>query len=224
MEIALPTAVAGPGAAPQLDFAVKDGGVLEHAAVPTLRFALAIDSGGAAVRSVALAVEIRIAATRRSYEEGEQERLYELFGRPADWGRNLRGLHWTSLTANVPSFTGTTVLELPVTCTYDLEVTAGRYFDSLQRGYVPLEFMFSGTVFYAAFDGRLQVGRIGWDKEARFRLPVAAWREMMDRYFPDSAWLRIRRSSFDRLTAYKAQHALPTWEAAIESLLREADA
>jgi hypothetical protein len=223
VEFALPTAVAGPGSAPQLDFAVRDGGVLDHAAVPTLRFALAIDSAGAAVRSVALAVEIRIAATRRSYDEGEQERLYELFGRSEDWGRNLRGLHWTSLTAHVPPFTGTTVLELPVPCTYDLEVAASRYFDSLRQGNVPLEFLFSGTVFYAGDDGRLQVGRIGWDKEARFRLPVAAWREMMDRHFPNSAWLRLPRSSFDRLAAYKARHTLPSWEAAVERLLGEAD-
>ncbi len=73
---------------------------------------------------------------------------------------------------------------------------------------MPLEFLFSGTVFYAGADGRLQVGRIGWDKDADYRLPVAAWREMIDRYFPDSAWLRLRRASFDRLAAYKARHTL----------------
>ena len=67
----------------------------------------------------------------------------------------------------------------------------------------------------------LQTGRIGWDKEAAYRLPVAAWREMMDRYFPDSAWLRLRREQFDALCAYRARHSLVSWEATVEVLLRD---
>ena len=35
-------------------------------------------------------------------------------------------------------------------CTYDLEVAASRYLDALADGEVPLEFLFSGSVFYAA--------------------------------------------------------------------------
>jgi hypothetical protein len=215
----------GAGFAPELAFSVREGGVLEHAAVPTLRFVVAIDTVGAAaqVRSVALNVELRIAATRRRYEAAERDRLVELFGHQDDWGRNLKTLHWTALTVHVPPFTGSTEIELPVTCTYDLEVSASKYFNALEDGEVPLEFLFSGTVFYAGADGRLQVGRIGWDKDASYRLPVSAWREMIERYFPDSAWLRIRRDSFDRLTAYKARHTLLTWEQTIERLLREAE-
>jgi hypothetical protein len=101
-------------------------------------------------------------------------------------------------------------------------VAASKYFNALEGGEVPLEFLFSGTVFYAGADGRLQVGRIGWDKDADYRLPVSVWRAMIDRYFPDSAWLRLRRESFDRLTAYKARHTLLTWEDAVDKLLREA--
>ncbi|GAC1318649.1 MAG: DUF6084 family protein [Thermoleophilaceae bacterium] len=214
----------GPGYAPELSFSVREGGVLEHAAVPTLRFAVAIDTVGAAaqVRSVALNVELRIAATRRRYEDGERDRLIELFGPPGEWGRNLRTLHWTALTAQVPPFTASTEIELPVTCTYDLEVSATRYFSALDDGEVPLEFLFSGTVFYAGADGRLQVGRIGWDKDAEYRLPVSAWRAMIDRYFPDSAWVRLRRDRFDRLAAYKAKNTLLTWDQAIDRLFEEA--
>jgi hypothetical protein len=225
LSTALPIAGAGSGFAPELEFCVRGGGVLEHAVVPTLRFGLAIDTVGAAaqVRSVALNVEVRIAATRRRYAPEERDRLVELFGHPDDWGRNLKTLHWTSMTVHVPPFTGRTEIELPVTCTYDLEVSASRYFDALEDGEVPLEFLFSGSVFYAGADGRLQVARVGWDKDASYRLPVSTWREMIDRYFPDSAWLRLRRPSFQRLAAYRAKHTLLSWEDTLDKLLREAE-
>jgi hypothetical protein len=223
MSTALPIAGAGSGYAPELQFEVRDGGVLQHAAVPTLRFVVGIGTVGAAaqVRSVALNVEVRIAATRRRYAESERGKLVDLFGQPEEWGRNLKTLHWTNLTVQVPAFTGTTDVELPITCTYDLEVSASRYFDALEGGEVPLEFLFSGTVFYAGADGRLQVGRIGWDKDCSYRLPVQAWRDMIDRYFPDSAWLRLRRVEFDRLAAYKARHTLLSWEQVVDRLLAD---
>jgi hypothetical protein len=222
--VSLSLPIAGSSFAPELRFSVLDGGVLRHAAVPTLRFVLSVGTVGAAaqVRSVALNVEVRIAATRRRYVEAERDKLVDLFGPSEEWGRNLKTLHWTNLTVQVPSFTGTTEIELPITCTYDLEVSASRYFDALEDGEVPLEFLFSGTVFYAGADGRLQVGRIGWDKDAEYRLPVTAWREMIDRYFPDSAWLRLRRAEFDRLAAYKTRHTLVTWEQVVDKLLGDA--
>jgi hypothetical protein len=208
--------------APELSFAIEDAGPLEHAAAPTLRFALRIESA-VDVKSVALSVEIRIAATRRNYDEGAQRRLVELFGAPEDWGRSLHALHWTSLNVTVPAFSRSTAVELIVPCSYDLEVAGAKYLNALEDGEVPLEFLFSGTTFYAGADGRLQIDRIAWDKEASFRLPVAAWRQTMDRYFPGAGWLRLRRDTFDRLSAYKARHTLLTWEDAVEALLREAE-
>lgn len=207
--------------APQLDFAIEEAGPLEHAASPTLRFALRIEST-LPVKSVALSVEIRIAATRRAYDGEAQSRLVELFGRPEDWGRSLHALHWTSLEVTVPAFEDRTTVELLVPCSYDLEVAGAKYLNALQDGDVPLEFMFSGTVFYTGADARLQVDRIAWDKEAGFRLPVEAWRQTMDRYFPGSAWLRLRRDTFERLTGYRARHTLLGWDDAIDALLREA--
>jgi hypothetical protein len=44
----------------------------------------------------------------------------------------------------------------------------------------------------------------------------------MDRYFPNSAWLRVSRDTLDALTRFKARRALPTWEEAFEQLLKEA--
>jgi hypothetical protein len=222
VEASLPTSPpAGPAGAPGLAFAIEDGGVLDHAAVPTLRFALRIASS-APVRSLALNVQLRIAATRRRYSDREEEGLTELFGRSEQWARSLRSLHWTNLALQVPAFEDSTVVELPVTCTYDLEVTGSRYMHALEDGEVPLEFLFGGTLFYSGGSGQLQVRPLSWDQEADYRLPVAVWREMMDRYFPDSAWLRLRKSEFDRLHAYRSRHALLTWEATVDSLLREA--
>jgi Family of unknown function (DUF6084) len=207
--------------APELSFAVEDGGVLEHAAVPTLLFRVRVESTGE-VRSLSLSVQLRIAAPGRTYADGEEERLRELFGAPEQWGRSLRSLHWTTVAVNVPAFSGTALVELPVTCTYDLEVTAAGYLSALADGEVPLEFLFGGTLFYAGPDGLLQVSPVAWSAEAGYRLPVSVWREMMNRFFPDTAWLRLRRDTFDRLRAYRARHSLLGWEEAIESLLRRA--
>jgi Family of unknown function (DUF6084) len=214
-----PAAAPWVGAAPDLAFAVTGAGRLEHAAAPTIRFGLRITSGGAAVRAIVLDVQVRIAATRRAYPHAADDRLFELFGARADWGTTLRSLLWTRMTRSVPPFTGETEVDLLVPCTYDLDVTATRYLDALPDGEVPLEFLFSGTVFYAADDGRLQTALLSWDLEAEYRLPVGVWRETIDHHFPGSAWLRLDRASHDRLVAYRSRRALPTWAAVIDELL-----
>jgi hypothetical protein len=206
--------------APELDFAVVEAAPLEYSAAPAVRVALAIDAG-TDVRSVALGVEVRIAATRRAYDEGERERLQDVFGRPEQWDRSLRGLHWASLNVTVPPFAGSTTVDLHIPLGYDLDVTANRYLTALEQGHVPVELLFSGTVFYAAGGGRLQVGRIGQEKETSFKLPVAVWRAAVDRHFPSSAWLRLDRASYDRLRAYRARNAHLTWEETFDALLRE---
>jgi len=60
---------------------------------------------------------------------------------------------------------------------------------------------------------------VPWEQEATYRLPVRVWRGVMDRYFPDSAWLRLRRESFAALSRFKGRHALLTWDDTIEALL-----
>jgi hypothetical protein len=209
-------------AVPQLSFAVQDARPLEHAAIPTLQFALRIDCvTGQPIRSVMLDTQIQIAARRRGYDDDDHDKLFDLFGRREDWGRTLRTLLWTRTTLLVPPFTGTTVADLRVPCTYDLEVAASRYFDALSDGEVPLELLFSGTVFYSAPDGRLQTARISWEQEAEYALPVAVWRDTMERHFPGTAWLRLPKRSFDRLSAYKARHALASWDDVVDRLLGE---
>jgi hypothetical protein len=121
----------------------------------------------------------------------------------------------------VPGFEGTTVIDLPITCTYDFEVVAAKYLEALEDGEVPLLFLFSGTIFARGQLG-FSVEQVPWEKEAKYRLPVRLWRDLMDRYFPGSAWIRLRRDSFDALYRFKGRHALLTWDDAIETLLNEA--
>jgi len=211
-------------AAPQLEFSVTGVEALRHAATPTLAFGLEIESERP-VRSVLLDVQVQIAARRRGYEGAEHERLAELFGEASRWGTTLRTVPWTRATAVVKPFAGKTSVELTIPCTYDFEVTASRYLNALEDGEVPLELLFSGTLFYAEREtGALRIARIGWDREAEVAMPVRVWREAMDSHFPNSAWLRLGREPFDRLAAYKARHALVSWEAALDALLDRAEA
>ena len=132
------------------------------------------------IHTVALRCQIQLEVTRRKYTPEDQERLLDLFGEPSRWGQTLRSLLWTHANLVVPSFKGTTLIDLPVPCTFDFNVAATKYFDGLADGEVPVCLQFSGTVFYASTEGGLQVAPISWDKEARFKLPVKVWRDMME--------------------------------------------
>jgi uncharacterized protein DUF6084 len=201
----------------ELDFAVQGAAPLEFAAVPTLRFALAV-SCAVPVRSVLLDVQLQIAARRRGYDGAAHERLFELFGPVADWQTSLRTLLWTRTTLVVPAFEGTTVVDLDVPCSYDLEVAASRYLDALSDGEVPLELLFSGSVFYTGSAGELQTTRLSWQSEAAYALPVRVWKQTMERYFRGTAWVRLSKESFDRLSAYKSRNAYATWDDALQAL------
>ena len=96
---------------------------------------------------------------------------------------------------------------------------ATKYFHALEDGEVPLCLLFSGTIFYTDDDGYLQVSQIPWEKEATFRLPVRVWKEMIELYYPNCAWLCLGRDAFDRLYRFKTSQGIPTWEQAIETLL-----
>jgi hypothetical protein len=114
---------------------------------------------------------------------------------------------------------GSTSCELQVPCTFDFNIGATKYFDGLAGGDIPLLFLFSGTVFYSGREQTLQTARISWSKEARFRLPAATWRSLMEMYYPNTAWLGVRKDIFDRLSEYRTRHGLTNWEQAFEKLL-----
>jgi Family of unknown function (DUF6084) len=210
---------------PDLDFTVESAEVLPYAAVPTILFRLGISNAveGEEVNSISLRTQIRISATRRRYDEAEQAKLRELFGEPYQWKETLRSVLWTNTNTIITKFSDGATFEMPVTCTYDFDVVGTKYFAALEDGEIPLEFLFSGTVFYRNEAGALQAIQISWEKEAQFRLPVETWREMMDHYFPNTAWLRIHKDTFDRLYDYRSRHALLTWERTLESLLEASE-
>jgi hypothetical protein len=206
---------------PDLSFKIEGAEVAKFTASPQIVFKLQLANADPAeqIHSVALRGQIQIEVTRRRYAAEEQEKLRDLFGEPDRWSQTLKNLLWTHVSVNVPPFQGSTVVDLPVPCTFDFNVGATKYFHGLGDGDVPLCVMFSGTVFYSQDGGIMQVAPISWDKEARFGLPVRVWRDMMDTYYPGSAWICLRRDIFERLYDYKVRHGIPTWEMALECIL-----
>ncbi len=206
---------------PDLDFQIESAEVTPYAAAPQVALKLRITNSDPeeTIHTVALRSQIQIEVTRRHYTSDEQEKLRDLFGEPDRWGQTLRSLLWTHAPVVVPSFAGETVVDLPIPCTFDFNVAATKYFYGLQDGVIPLCLMFSGTVFYAKGGGGLQVAPISWNKEARFKLPVQIWRHVIEAFYPNTAWLCLRRDAFERLYQYKVRKGIPTWEQAIEELL-----
>lgn len=207
---------------PDLSFEVVGAEAPAFAAVPTLVFKLRIvdENEDERIHSISLRCQIQIAVTRRRYSAQAQARLLEVFGEPKRWGETLRSLLWTHVSSVVPQFSGNIIVDLPVPCTYDFEVVSTKYFDALEEGDIPLTFLFSGTIFYKGETGNLQVGQISWSKEASFRLPVTLWQEMIERYYPNTAWIRLHKDVFDQLYRYKAAHGLPTWDETVVRLLQ----
>jgi len=145
------------------------------------------------IHTIALRCQIQLEVTRRRYAPREQERLLDLFGQPDRWSQTLRSLLWTHANLVVPGFAGaSTMVDLQVPCTFDFNVAATKYFEALTDGEIPLLMLFSGTVFYAPPDSPLQVAPISWEQEARYKLPVKLWREMMESYLPQ---LRMDQSA-----------------------------
>lgn len=206
---------------PDLTIRVENAEAVPFAASPMVAFTLSIvnSDAGQFIHTVVLRSQIQIEATRRRYSPNEQARLGDLFGEPERWGQTLRNLLWTNASTIVPQFRGATSVDLQVPCTFDFNVAATKYFDGLGGGEIPLCLMFSGTVFYASGTGDLQAAPIPWTKEVRYRLPVRLWKEMMDAWYPNSAWLRLRRDAFDELHRFKMEQGIPTWEQALEILL-----
>jgi hypothetical protein len=210
---------------PDLDFRVESVAPVPFAAAPTLSFRLTVTNRNReeVIHSLTLRAQIQIEVTRRHYTAEEQARLSDLFGEPGRWGQTLKTMLWTHVAVNVPPFQCETNVEIPVPCTFDFNVATTKYFYGLNEGDLPLNFLFSGTVFYRGEQDELQVAPISWEKEAKFKLPVKIWKQMIDEYYPNTAWLCLRRDAFERLYEYKVRNGIPTWEEVIERIFQCAD-
>jgi Family of unknown function (DUF6084) len=208
---------------PELVFDCVDVRADLYAAGPTLVFRLKIaETMGERVHAIALRIQLRIEPQRRRYAASEARKLNDLFGDTSRWVDTLKPLQFANATAMVPSFTGSVEVDVPVACTYDLEIAATSYFHALENGDVPFLLLFSGTVFTRGQTG-FSVAQVPWHKEASYQLPVSEWRAMMDAFYPNSGWLRLNLETLEALGAFKNARALPTWEHAINTLLDEAE-
>jgi hypothetical protein len=206
---------------PDLDFAIKGVEPVMRGLTPLLHFKLEVTNAArtAPVQAVILHSQIQIQPAQRTYNGAEKERLVDLFGTPERWGQTLRNRLWAHAQASVGAFSDSIETDLPVACTYDLNIAASKYFYALEDGLVPLLFLFSGTVFYTGADGRLQVAPIPWDKECTFAMSAGLWRDLMEAHYPNSAYLCLERDTFERLYAYKRRHGIATWDQVLERLL-----
>jgi Family of unknown function (DUF6084) len=191
---------------------------LSHAA-PTLVFALrALEPTGREIYTVALSTQIHIDPGLRSHDDATRELLVDLFGAPERWAATTTSIVWAEVDRLVPSFTHQAGFELPVPCSYDLEVAASKYLYALPDGDVPLSFHFSGRIFYRGDDGRLQVVLAPWSS-ATFRLPVSTWKKMIDWHYPGSSWIRVGADTLERLQRRKAAGGLRTFDETVAGML-----
>lgn len=211
---------------PDLSLKIEGAEAVSYAAAPLLAFKLRLTNkpDDQTIHTVVLRAQIQIDATRRRYTPEEQDQLVDLFGDAGRWSQTLRSMLWTHASVAVPEFQKETLVDLPVPCTFDFNVAATKYFHGLKDGDLPLIFLFSGTVFYQDQGGSLQVAPISWDKEDKFKLPVKTWHELIKSYYPNSAWLSLRKDVFERLYEYKVRHGIPTWEQALERMLAGVEA
>ncbi|MBY8880017.1 DUF6084 family protein [Actinacidiphila acidipaludis] len=204
------------------DFACTGVRADAYAAGPTLVFRLRITApGDQPVHAMALRCQIRIEPALRRYDDTEAEALGDLFGERSRWGRTLNPLQFAHVSLVCPGFTGQTEVDVPVPCTYDMDIAATKYFEALEDGEAPLLMLFSGIAFRGP--GGFQVEPVPWDKEAPVRLPVTVWREMMDQHFPGCGWIRLPRDAMESLRAFRSRRALPSWQETVDVLLRAAE-
>ena len=205
-----------------LTFACAEAAAERYAATPTLSFKLTItESTGVRVHAIALRCQIRIEPHLRRYSPAEARRLNDLFGDTSRWAETVKPIQFAMVSTMVPGFTSATEVSLPVPCTYDLEVASARYLQDLDDGTIPLVLLFSGTVFLDQGEG-FSVEPVPWSCEATYRMPASVCRDVVDFHFPGSAWLRCSRETLDALSAFKTEHALPTWDATLAALLAAA--
>jgi hypothetical protein len=188
------------------------------ALAPQLLFGLRV-TANVPVHAMLLRCQVRIRPSARRYSAAEQTELLEIFGTPDRWGDTLRDMQWTQVSVSVAGFAASTLTEIAVPCSHDFDLATTKLFEALDGGELPLAFLFSGTVFYEAAGGALQVAQVPWDQETHYALPLAVWQRLMARHYADHVWLRVPRATLDELRRHQRECGLPTVGAAVEDLL-----
>ncbi|MGH3633376.1 DUF6084 family protein [Mycobacterium sp.] len=190
-----------------------------YAATPLLTARVAITApGDDPVHAIALRCQVRIDPLRRRYSDQEAAGLTDLFGLRERWSSTQHTFLWQHCGTMVQGFTGSTETTLPLDCTYDFEVTAAKYLHALRDDAVPLQFLFSGTVFTARPQG-FSVQPVSWDCEDRYEMPVSVWRDLIQQHYPNSGWLRLSHDTMAALAEYKSARSLLGLDDAVTELL-----
>ncbi|MCI4676679.1 DUF6084 family protein [Candidatus Mycolicibacterium alkanivorans] len=204
---------------PDVTFSVLDVTPERYAVSPILEAHIGISStGDESIHAIALRCQIRIQPLRRAYTDEEAAGLLDLFGPRERWSATQQAFPWLHTTSMVPGFTGATRSTLSLQCTYDVEVAASKYFHALRDGTIPLQFLFSGTIFGAGERG-LRVRHVSWDCEDSYDMPVAVWRDLIAQHYPNSGWLRLSHDSIATLSEFKSRSGLLDLDDAISALV-----
>src|SRR5947209_4189096 len=207
------------GQATGLTFTVLYVAPEPFAAVPILAARIGVSApGDEPVHAIALRCQVRIEPLRRGYSDDEAAALTDLFGPRERWATTQRTFLWQHCAAMVPAFVGTSEITLSLECTYDFEVAAAKYLHALNDGALPLQFLFSGTVFRAGQRG-FSVQQVSWDCEDHYDMPVAVWRELIRQHYPNTGWVRLPHDAIAALAAYKSTRRLLSIEDAVAALL-----
>ena len=203
----------------EVTFAVVDVAPEPFAVTPILMARVGVAAiGDDPVHAIALRCQVRIDPLRRGYSDAEAEGLIDLFGQRERWATTQHTFLWQHTAVMVPGFTGTTQVQMPLECTYDFEVAAAKYLHALRDGAIPLQFLFSGTLFTQGERG-FAVAQVPWDREDRYDMPVSVWRDLDRQHYPNKGWLRLDRDTIDALAAYRSGRGLLSFDEAIISLL-----
>ncbi|OBC02319.1 DUF6084 family protein [Mycobacterium sp. 852002-40037_SCH5390672] len=202
-----------------VSFAVLDVMAEPYSVSPVLTARVGVTAGGDdPVHAIALRCQVRIEPLRRSYSDDEAAGLTDLFGARERWANTQRTFLWQHCTAMVPGFTGHTTANLSLDCTYDFEVAAAKYLHALRDGTVPLQFLFSGTIFVNSERG-FSVQQVSWDCEDSYAMPVTVWRDLVAQHYPNSGWVRLSHETVAALAGYKSAHGMLDFDHAVTSLL-----
>lgn len=200
-------------------FQVLDVTPERYAVTPILAAEIGITaSGDTPIQAIALRCQVRIEPLRRSYTDEEAGGLLDLFGPRERWATTQRSFLWLHTAAMVPGFVGSTQATLPLACTYDVEVTGAKYFHALRDGMIPLQFLFSGTIFDAS-QRSLSVRQVSWECEDSFDMPVAVWHALVAQHYPDAGWVRLSKDTIAGLCSYKSARGLLSVDEAVGALL-----
>jgi hypothetical protein len=207
---------------PEPEFAVLGARTVRYAATPMLALDLQVtEPTGRQVYMIALTIQVMIEPARRGYDDATRERLVELFGAPERWAVTTRSLVWTQLDVVVPAFTGSTTIAVPIACSYDLELAAAKYLYTLPDGIAPLALHFNGVIYYRDDQGGLQMVLVPWTNSIDFKMPVSVWRETIEHYYPNTAWVALRSETLEALQREKRGRGLTTLDSCVQALLEE---